>query len=66
MKEDDKMICPVCKVVMNFHAIKVDYNVSQSTDETVETYGGILQEFHSCPRCGLTAECELPELRASQ
>ena len=66
MKEDDKVICPVCKVVMNFHATKVDYNVSQSTCETVETYGGILQEFHSCPRCGLTAERELPELDAAQ
>lgn len=59
MKEDDKMICPVCKVGTNFHAIKVDYNVSQSTGETVETYGGILEEFHSCPRCGMTAEREL-------
>ena len=66
MKEDDKMICPVCKVVMNFHAIKVDYNVRQFTGQTVETCGGILEEFHSCPRCGMTAERELPELRAAQ
>jgi ribosomal protein S27AE len=60
MKEDDKMICPVCKVVMNFHAVKVDYTSGRhSTDETAEIYGGILEEFHSCPRCGMTAEREL-------
>jgi hypothetical protein len=65
MNENDKMMCPVCKLAMNFHAIKVDYSGSQSTSETAETgetsetYGGILEEFHSCPGCGMTAEREL-------
>ncbi|HZS06554.1 MAG TPA: hypothetical protein VFD58_17085 [Blastocatellia bacterium] len=44
---------------MNFHAVKVDD--TQATDRPESTdhgFGGILEEFHSCPKCGTTATGE--------
>lgn len=59
MANDDKMICPECKVEMNFHAVKVDYTPVRSETESVDrAFGGVLQEFHSCPKCGTTATRE--------
>jgi len=56
MANDDKMICPECQVEMNFHAVKIDYTPAMNKAESVDRmFGGILQEFHSCPECGKTA-----------
>lgn len=45
------MICPKCGAEMNHHAMKIDYSIDDSTeDESI--FGGVLQEAHTCPRCG--------------
>jgi ribosomal protein S27AE len=49
------MLCPDCGVEMNHHADKVDYNAG--LDDPIEidpVYGGVLEEAHTCPRCGRT------------
>ena len=57
--QNDKMFCPNCKVEMNFHAMKIDYTQTTNKLESVDhDFGGILEEFHSCPNCGLTATRE--------
>ena len=49
----DKMICPHCKVEMNHHCDKIVYNVdAQDAGKTDPCLGGIVEEFHSCPKCG--------------
>jgi len=50
----EKMLCPDCGVEMNHHANKIDYSADESR-EADETFGGIVQEAHSCPECGRTA-----------
>jgi hypothetical protein len=56
MANEEKMICPNCKVEMNFHALTVDYTQGDGKHESVDQeFGGILEEFHSCPKCGMTA-----------
>jgi ribosomal protein S27AE len=46
-----KMICPNCGDEMNHHAMKIDY---REYDPAVvdETFGGVVKEAHTCPRCG--------------
>jgi hypothetical protein len=59
MQNNEKMICPYCKVEMNFHAMKIDYTqTTNEPDSASHELGGILEEFHSCPNCGLTATRE--------
>jgi uncharacterized protein with PIN domain len=46
----EAMICPMCRVEMNHHADKLVY-----ADGAVDsTLGGVVEEFHSCPKCGRT------------
>ena len=55
MPEKQKMICEECGAEMNQHAEKIDY--SSSPDESGafdEDFGGVVEEVHSCPRCGKT------------
>ncbi|MCI0391711.1 MAG: hypothetical protein MOB07_23455 [Acidobacteria bacterium] len=55
MQNDEKMVCPNCKVEMNFHAMKIDYTQTTNKPESVNhEFGGILEEFRSCPKCGMT------------
>ena len=55
MAENEKMICPVCGVEMNHHADKIDYTAGLSEPEALdEELGGVVEEFHTCPECGLT------------
>jgi predicted RNA-binding Zn-ribbon protein involved in translation (DUF1610 family) len=50
-----KMLCPDCGVEMNYHAAKVDYARALSDPEAIDTdFGGILEEAHTCPACGMT------------
>jgi ribosomal protein S27AE len=57
MKEKEKMLCADCGVEMNHHANKIEYATFSDEMMTAreETFGGTLQEAHSCPECGQTA-----------
>jgi len=55
----NKMLCPDCGIEMNHHAMKIDY-ASVPEEETDPDYGGVLQEAHTCPGCGMI------ELRKAQ
>ena len=49
----DKMICSHCKVEMNHHCDKLVYNVdAHDAGKTDPSLGGIIEEFHTCPKCG--------------
>jgi len=48
-----KMNCPDCGIEMNYHADKVDYNISDS-EHIDPDFGGVLEEAHTCPGCGKT------------
>ena len=50
----NKMILPDCVIEMNHHANKVDYSSVADVDSDELTFGGVLQEAHSCPNCGRT------------
>jgi ribosomal protein S27AE len=51
--KSDKMICPRCKVEMNHHCDKIVYNLDAAdAGKTDPCLGGIVEEFHSCPKCG--------------
>jgi len=56
MQQKDQLICPGCRVEMNHHAMKIDRTPKAEPSARFDrTFGGILTEFHSCPRCGTTA-----------
>ncbi len=56
MPKTDKMICPDCGVEMNYHAEKLDYTAALTEPEAVDPdLGGVLEEVHTCPRCGKAA-----------
>ena len=47
------MICPVCRVEMNHHCDKLVYLTDlQQPIEIDPNLGGIIEEFHTCPKCG--------------
>jgi ribosomal protein S27AE len=49
----DKMICPRCGVEMNHHGDKIVYNADiQDAGKTELSLGGVIEEFHTCPKCG--------------
>jgi ribosomal protein S27AE len=49
----DKMICPHCRVEMNHHCDKLVYNTDlQDAGQFDPGLGGIIEEFHTCPKCG--------------
>ncbi|PYS80150.1 MAG: hypothetical protein DMF67_12245 [Acidobacteria bacterium] len=55
MAEDGKMICPRCGVEMNRHAEKIDYAAALADPAAVDPdFGGVVEEFHTCPECGQT------------
>jgi ribosomal protein S27AE len=52
----DKLICPNCKVEMNHHCDKLLYTALQRPAGKADPgLGGFLEEFHTCPQCGLGA-----------
>jgi len=51
--KSDKMICQRCGVEMNHHCDKVVYTSEpQRTGQTDPSLGGVIEEFHTCPKCG--------------
>jgi ribosomal protein S27AE len=52
---ESKMICPRCRVEMNHHCDKLVYAVDpQNAGVDTSTVGGLIEEFHTCPKCGGT------------
>jgi ribosomal protein S27AE len=47
----NKMICPNCRVAMNHHGDKL-VHVGEEIARVDEQFGGLLEEFHTCPNCG--------------
>jgi ribosomal protein S27AE len=55
MTNNKKMLCPDCGVEMNHHAMKIDYTAALDAPEAIDAdFGGVLEEAHTCPRCGQT------------
>jgi ribosomal protein S27AE len=53
MSKRSKMICPACGAEMNHHAEKVNYQAALENPELIDPdFGGVLMEFHACPKCG--------------
>ena len=51
-----KMICPRCGTEMNHHSDKVLYAVeSADVPEADPALGGVIEEFHACPKCGASS-----------
>lgn len=50
-----KMICLACGVEMNYHADKIDYTAALTYPDKMDPdLGGMLEEVHTCPKCGGT------------
>jgi ribosomal protein S27AE len=50
------MKCPDCGADMNQHAEKIDYSVALRDPKAVDpVLGGVVEEFHTCPKCGAGA-----------
>ena len=48
-----KLSCPVCRATMNHHADKVVLPLDQREAARVDpALGGLVEEFHFCPKCG--------------
>jgi len=48
------MICPDCGVAMNHHAEKLlDPRNAHEAARTDPALGGIIEEMHTCPQCGI-------------
>jgi hypothetical protein len=53
MANTDAIICPQCKIAMNYHAEKIDYAAALTEPDAADPdLGGILEEVHTCPKCG--------------
>jgi predicted RNA-binding Zn-ribbon protein involved in translation (DUF1610 family) len=49
------MTCQDCGVEMNHHALKIDYTAGLDGASMIDPQlGGVLEEAHTCPRCGKT------------
>ena len=55
MSANTKIICPDCGVEMNRHAEKINYaTVLAGRNDMGSDLGGVIEEAHTCPRCGQT------------
>ncbi len=53
MSATTKMICPRCRVEMNHHCDKLVYAADPQEAANVDpVLGGLIKEFHTCPKCG--------------
>ena len=52
-KTESKMICPNCGVEMNHHSDKIVYGAEPQQPTPADAiWGGFIEEFHTCPKCG--------------
>ena len=52
----ERVNCPCCGAVMNYHADKALYfDESNDTRSADSATGGFIQEIHACPSCGASA-----------
>ena len=50
------MICTPCGATMNHHAEKlVDPRSAEEEKRADPQLGGIVEEYHTCPKCGSTS-----------
>lgn len=55
MSEYIKRQCDKCGVDMNHNAEKIDYTGCLDDPDSMDLdFGGILEEFYTCPECGKT------------
>lgn len=51
-----KMKCHRCGGDMNHHADKIDYAIRLESKKPADApFDGVIQEFHTCPKCGASA-----------
>jgi len=51
-----KIKCPACGTAMNLHAEKIDYAAALGDPGAIDPLlGGVIEEFHTCPKCGTSA-----------
>lgn len=56
MQNNHKQLCPQCKIAMRHHVPRsTRRNGSGRLIANKPVFTGILEEFHACPRCGVTA-----------
>jgi ribosomal protein S27AE len=61
MAEANPMICPDCGVPMNHHADKLRKETRADDASAFDSvFGGVIEEFHTCPQCGETASRRAP------
>jgi ribosomal protein S27AE len=54
MTKGTKMVCPECGVEMNHHADKLVHPTDAEAARRVDPQlGGIVEEHHACPECGM-------------
>ena len=47
-----KMKCPRCGADMNNHAEKISYETVEGGRKADPVFGGVVEEIHTCPKCG--------------
>ena len=55
-QRSERMSCPRCGAVMNYHADKALYfNEGDDTLSADSATDGFIEEIHTCPSCGASA-----------
>lgn len=55
MLEAQKIVCSKCGTQMNHHADKLDFTTVLTEPDAINPeFGGILEQVHTCPKCGNT------------
>jgi len=66
MAEANPMICTDCGVPMNHHADKLRKETRADDASAFDSaFGGVIEEFHTCPQCGETASRRAPHSETS-
>jgi ribosomal protein S27AE len=55
------MTCPACGAEMNHHAEKLVYSTGPDQASSADPHlGGVIEELHTCPRCGTSVSRPAP------
>jgi ribosomal protein S27AE len=52
--QEARMNCPRCGAEMNHHATKVNYDADEASPRD-QAFDGVVEEVHTCPKCGYVA-----------